>query len=346
MWQVRVSLLNVVFGAMVVCWRTRCDLPLCSVVLSSKLEVRQIPGRGRGLAAVADIFPGEMLIQTPLRDGVVARRWDPLPPSKVPLRTWRRWAGNQQARLAMRLLGRGAHSFVREGSWRESPAFWPNDVLRAVGSPTFYFGALGAREEFEALERDLSPCFSAEAVRDAYHAARSRCFAASIPGRFFGSERAAVLMPGLDLLNHSPYAKLAKFHCQARKLTLRTEQPWREGEEVCIRYGDFANDQLLLAYGFLCHQNPHDSFELPVSCLGESWRERLRGLESISYARVSGWGPYGSQKASMKLLRSELHELLRELDLGFQVAVAGLPKVAQEYRHELRILIKEAAQAL
>ncbi|KAJ8601817.1 hypothetical protein CTAYLR_007482 [Chrysophaeum taylorii] len=71
------------------------------------------------------------------------------------------------------------------------------------------------------------------------------------------------LVPGADLLNHSPAPSAKVRYDMFRKqvLVVATRDAG-EGDQVCLDYGATPNDRLLLTWGFVLPDNPHDERRL------------------------------------------------------------------------------------
>jgi len=172
------------------------------------------------------------------------------------------------------------------------------------------------RELFNGNEIDLN------ALGWGMAAVLSRAFSVR-PG---GDARA--MLPLIDMCNHS-----FKPNCEvvpetdgadAHEITvsLRCLEDVREGDELFIRYGDtLTNDDLLLDYGFVDGNNPHDSVDLsfdhqfiemgrtvtglPARSLSEPWRAsalnalRIYSGETLIIGR-GGNGASGGMKSDSK----------------------------------------------
>ncbi|AGO13060.1 AaceriAFL100Wp [[Ashbya] aceris (nom. inval.)] len=75
-------------------------------------------------------------------------------------------------------------------------------------------------------------------------------------------ESAVVLLPVLDLLNHSTDARVEWSGKDG--FTIRQLEPLRKGQEVCNNYGGKSNEELLLGYGFAMEDNLFDHVALRV----------------------------------------------------------------------------------
>ncbi|KAL9103111.1 MAG: hypothetical protein Q9163_001822 [Psora crenata] len=74
----------------------------------------------------------------------------------------------------------------------------------------------------------------------------------------------AVLIPGLDLLNHSPSAKVV-WDWGRNDCTIRVDESLTGGSEIFNNYGPKGNEELLMGYGFCIPNNMADTFGLGFS---------------------------------------------------------------------------------
>ncbi|XP_063402966.1 SET domain-containing protein 4-like isoform X4 [Mytilus trossulus] len=71
------------------------------------------------------------------------------------------------------------------------------------------------------------------------------------------------LAPFLDLLNHSTTAEVeAAFNMNNNCFEIKTYNSFRKYDQVFISYGAHSNTHLLMEYGFILPDNPHDVYEL------------------------------------------------------------------------------------
>ena len=77
------------------------------------------------------------------------------------------------------------------------------------------------------------------------------------------SDRFAVLLPLLDLLNHKPGAQV-EWQARYNFVGLQVLESYQSGEELCNNYGPRDNEGLLLAYGFIIENNPFDHVVISI----------------------------------------------------------------------------------
>ncbi|KAJ2060441.1 hypothetical protein GGI17_003728 [Coemansia sp. S146] len=105
-----------------------------------------------------------------------------------------------------------------------------------------------------------------------------------------GSQDSITLAPMLDLLNHSEHASISTlFDTDRREFVIKTNRPFKAGQEVFISYGPHDNLFLLAEYGFVLGQNPYQHLELDHAA--ELWvaaaKARMQGLKRAAPARLA-----------------------------------------------------------
>ncbi|KAJ2444997.1 hypothetical protein GGF42_006136 [Coemansia sp. RSA 2424] len=102
-----------------------------------------------------------------------------------------------------------------------------------------------------------------------------------------GSQDSIALAPILDLLNHSGQASISTlFDVERGEFVIKTNQPFKAGQEVFISYGPHDNLFLLAEYGFTLEKNPYQHLELDHAA--ELWvaaaKARMQGLKRVAPA--------------------------------------------------------------
>lgn len=235
-------------------------------------------GSGYGLKANRDIKTGEELVVLP--DGVQLKFQEDKDPSSlkrmmdtIPKELW-------GAKLALKLL--------YERLQGEEGHFWPyieNLPIGFPGLPLFYdqktiqsleyppvssqiikrcrWLLQFSQEEMQGNKNDTpfdDAQIDANVLGWAFAAVTSRAFR---PG---GPESAGVLLPLIDMCNHSfsPNAKVVGTSSRKTKgsLSLVAVRDIAADESIMLCYGNLPNDFLLLDYGFVIEDNPYDTVKL------------------------------------------------------------------------------------
>ncbi|KAJ2745330.1 hypothetical protein GGI20_002262 [Coemansia sp. BCRC 34301] len=102
-----------------------------------------------------------------------------------------------------------------------------------------------------------------------------------------GSQDSITLAPILDLLNHSGLASISTlFDAERGEFVIKTNRPFKAGQEVFISYGPHDNLFLLAEYGFALEQNPYQHLELDHAA--DLWvaaaKVRMQGLKRVAPA--------------------------------------------------------------
>lgn len=157
----------------------------------------------------------------------------------------------------------------------ETPDFWSMDEIRELEFPRAVKQALQRKEQVEnlALEENLT----LEELQFVTWLVSSRCFLLQITaGNDPQSARASppsksirVLVPYIDMINHSSNAPNAELHLidpekDEAWFAIRALKPIPKGSEITIQYGSGVDSsvELLNAYGFVPTSNKFDAMML------------------------------------------------------------------------------------
>ena len=251
--------------------------------IHEKVRMVYRPNAGWALEADENISKGEKLVflpsslmmscddeevSAPLRrvvDSVPSELWS----SKVGLVLLRERVAGQHSKYApyINLL-----PSVHEGS----PMFYPPDAIREIQYAPLvaqinkrcrflvsFFGGKSITvddgEEFvdgvHPNRRRVEMTIDANALGWASACASSRAF------KVRGPTQTPSMLPVIDICNHSfqPSAEVSGTEGGVELVTTRDLRP---GEPIELSYGNLSNDDLLLDYGFIVEDNPHDTVKL------------------------------------------------------------------------------------
>lgn len=141
-----------------------------------------------------------------------------------------------------------------------TPLFHKEDYLEST--PVFYLSQTMHHSMSEVCELIGLKSSSLEDFLWAYTVIGSRAFKVA--------ELGTALIPVVDLANHVSFAQEANLvtkgidHQTDRFILSTTEKKILPDEELCIRYNELANWQLLLYYGFAVENNEFDSIFLQL----------------------------------------------------------------------------------
>ena len=89
------------------------------------------------------------------------------------------------------------------------------------------------------------------------------------------------LVPMIDLINHSFDANCRLGDEGARGVGVRAVRNLNAGESLRLNYGDLPNDDLVLDYGFVVEENPHDFVRLPAGALSYALQESVASFQRV-----------------------------------------------------------------
>ncbi|XP_068122183.1 SET domain-containing protein 4 [Hyperolius riggenbachi] len=248
----------------------------------SRLRMAHFSDAGRGLMTKCLLQPGDLIIALPesclltadvvLKSqlGEYIRRWRPPVSALLALCTFlitERYAGEQSPwKPYVDLLP----------SSYDCPVYWETDIMEFLPEPV----RQKAREQKTTVQdfyashvpffRSLQPLYQEntedilnyDAVRWAWCSVNTRTVYMKHPHRegLSAEQDVYALAPFLDLLNHSPAVQVeAAFNEKTRNYEIRTKSQYRKYDQVFICYGHHDNQRLLLEYGFVAADNPHQS---------------------------------------------------------------------------------------
>ena len=127
-------------------------------------------------------------------------------------------------------------------------------------------------------------------------------------------EREATFIPYVDLANHHHSA--AQVRPTHAGVVIQLESSMKAGQQVEISYGDLANSDLLIRYGFVLDDNVHDTVPLFVKCGGDKGEESATEDENLQVNRhlsleMNGLPPNNVYKISKHGLPPTLIEFMR-----------------------------------
>eukprot|EP00667_Euglena_gracilis_P003803 EG_transcript_3815 len=149
------------------------------------------------------------------------------------------------------------------------PLWFSAAELAALQGTNIVHRVRDVREELETLQCYLMAAatedpggalgdpsiYTAAALRWAHSAFFSRRFTGKVAGLENCTE--GCLVPVLDILNHRAGARAA-WDVFEDRLEMCLEEPVGEGEEAFNNYGEKGNEELLMNFGFVVPDNPHD----------------------------------------------------------------------------------------
>ncbi|KAM8976988.1 SET domain-containing protein 4 [Pelodytes ibericus] len=248
----------------------------------NSLRAEEFADTGRGLATTGSLQPGDLIISLPEKClittdtalhsdlGKYIRQWIPPVSPLLALCTFlltERHAGDQSQWKPYLALLPQTYS---------CPAYWEPELVDFLPEPAKQ-RALEQKAELHALYLSSLPFFKSlqplfcesvdhiltfDALRWAWCTVNTRTvYMKHTQKDCFSSEQDVyALAPYLDLLNHSPLVQVdAAFNMENRRYEIRTKVQCRRHDQVFICYGPHDNQRLLVEYGFVAANNPHQS---------------------------------------------------------------------------------------
>jgi len=156
-----------------------------------------------------------------------------------------------------------------------------------------------------------------------------------------GATSTCVLLPGIDSANHHSRLFNAKLDFDPKLsafvlASLDRKHYLKEGQEVLINYGPLSNDELLLRFGYVEADNPHDNFVVEARTAGTA--------QPVTILRT---GPDSFTVEGESLgLRGVLEAQLERLERGAIAANASrlLSSFIAEKKRVLRLFLRSNAQ--
>ncbi|CAH2219192.1 SET domain-containing 4 isoform X1 [Pelobates cultripes] len=268
---------------------------------------------GRGLATTQSLQPGELIISLPEKclittDTVLhsylqkyIKRWSPPVSPLLALCTFlvtERHAGHKSCWKPYLTLLPDSYS---------CPAYWEDDIVSFLPQPVkqkameqktelhdFYMSSLPFFKSLQPLfGENIDNILTYEALRWAWCTVNTRTVYMKHEQKdcFSSDKDIYALAPYLDLLNHSPGVQVeAAFNLKNRSYEVRTTVSCRKYEQVFICYGPHDNQRLLLEYGFVALNNPHQSVYVTkevllrhVSCKDKQMEKKCSLLQENSF---------------------------------------------------------------
>ncbi|CAN2387572.1 SET domain containing 4 [Pristimantis euphronides] len=247
-----------------------------------RLRTANFPDTGRGLMSARLLQPGELIISLPESCllttstvltsylGEYIHRWRPSVSPLLALCTFlvlEKYVGDRSPwKPYLDVLP----------SDYDCPVYWEAETVNYLPDPVkqkaveqrsavheFYTSALPFFKSLDPLFPEILPdILTYEAVRWAWCTVNTRTVYMKHARRdcFSGEQDVYALAPYLDLLNHHAGVQVeAAFNEKNRCYEIRTLLPYRKYEQVFICYGHHDNQRLLLEYGFIAANNPHQS---------------------------------------------------------------------------------------
>ncbi|CAI9740088.1 SET domain-containing protein 4-like [Octopus vulgaris] len=246
------------------------------------LSPRVFPNTGRGLMTVKPLQPGDVLISVPA--GLIITTTVVLDSDVSSLIKRCNPPITAQAALSVFLLAERAKS--SDSVWSsyismlplefDTITNWETEAVDALPPYTSRLAQKSLKTFYDAYAA-ISQCCCAldypyltsvltckKNFRWAWNVVNTRCVYFEVPTSPYIEEsgKNCALIPYLDLLNHSPDAKvITEFNKVTNCFEILTLDSYRKYDQVFIKYGPHNNSELLVEYGFIIPDNPHNFYE-------------------------------------------------------------------------------------
>ncbi|XP_052087736.1 SET domain-containing protein 4-like [Mytilus californianus] len=247
-------------------------------VRNQKLRPTMFHDTGRGLMTKRPIYPGDVIIAIPKSFLITM---DTVLKSEVGFLLKRSHLKlNLQQAMSIFLI---TESEKQEESvwWRyikvlpetfDTPAFWKSSDLCLLSKNVYKktFAALNDLQTFYDeiilfLSSSKEVTITFNEFRWAWYCINSRSIYYDCDSSPYitDTNKNIALAPFLDLLNHSTTAEVeAAFNMNNNCFEIKTYNSFRKYDQVFISYGAHSNTHLLMEYGFILPDNPHDVYEI------------------------------------------------------------------------------------
>lgn len=126
------------------------------------------------------------------------------------------------------------------------------------------------------------------------------------------------MAPVIDFLNHTPDQTIANpmTYSALSGMSITSAHQLPAGSQVYITYGSHPNHKLLLEYGFVLPDNPHDyiQIELPLDAAQKSFLDSIGYLGEYTISKDEG--PSFRTKVGIIVLSGERQDLIKKLVNG------------------------------
>ncbi|XP_066455094.1 SET domain-containing protein 4 isoform X2 [Eleutherodactylus coqui] len=189
----------------------------------------------------------------------------------------------------------------------DCPVYWEAETVNCLPDPVkqkaleqrsavreFYSSALPFFRSLDPLFPEAAEnILTYDAVRWAWCTVNTRTVYMKHARRecFSAEEDVYALAPYLDLLNHQAGVQVeGAFNEKNRCYEIRTLVPYRKYEQVFICYGHHDNQRLLLEYGFIAANNPHQSVYVTAAVILQFVsRENKQSEKKLSLLKENGF---------------------------------------------------------
>ncbi|ANB11644.1 Rkm2p [Sugiyamaella lignohabitans] len=293
-----------------------------NAVISPKIAVQDIPGRGRSVISTQAITPGTQLVVIRRRQllnklsiKVTCPKWTP---------HWNKLNSHQILALVITLYCNDADNYwypflsqlptkesfqgIPLGMTPEDLKSMPLSVQSHVSKQKNTF-----LDDFEAVKRVLSDSDSETNIEyneflRAWMCVNSRCLYMTLPGSDGTPADNMTMAPFIDFLNHTSLGEQdsVKVDVTAVGMVVTARKHYSPGDEILLGYGPHDNTFLLCEYGFTIPSNPWDTVDITQEILQLLTTSQKSVLEELGYLgdyTVNKEGPSFRTEVSLSCLQ-------------------------------------------
>lgn len=263
--------------------------------ISSKVGVQDLPGRGRGVIALQDIRPFEIIAKIRRNQLInfetIGHRGDEedkkLRTSACPgplLLTYYLYKNyNDESNYWITFM----KSLPTNDELKSMPLKWPPAQRAALPDNVLE----KVRHQYDQFTNDIKKIseLTGKKIEDealfkwAWMCVNTRCIYMNIPGTTNKVDK-VTLAPFADFLNHTcNTGDSVKIDIDGRGLVIQSRVAYKKGDEIFLSYGPHDNATLLTEYGFVVDQNPWDCIDISSSITPKLKKGHVAALYTLNY---------------------------------------------------------------
>lgn len=317
-----------------------------NALISNKLQVKTIPGRGRSVLATEHIPKGTKVIELPRRTLLNIQTVGDLPQS------WKSLSSHQLLALYICTKCKDTNDkwsvFFKCLPTMEEvstvPLTWDHKKSRDIRGPVAGY-VEKQRRKFEA---DYKAAYAVETIDKqeflwAWLCVNSRCIYMSLG---LSKEDNLTMAPYVDYLNHSDHGEeTVIIDINAQSMTVVTTKEYNEGEEVYLSYGAHDNLFLLCEYGFILQSNKWDSLDITeelIRLMNGHHRQVLQDLGYFGEYTVTTTGPSFRTEIALACLQEHRPT---EVPRSLQLMVDGFSD-GQKFKLKSRAILRGILESI
>lgn len=265
-------------------------------LISPKISVQELPGRGRGIIAKEKIQIGETLIKLRRQQLVnfetIGQRGDEFERElrqRCSMPVFLAYYIYKHCKDENNYWTEFMKSLPTEKELQDTmPLVWLDPKHRAL-LPRFVLDKiLKQYDEFNRDYETIKKLIDDEKIdQDKYKWAwlcvNTRCIYMDIPGLVSRRKDKVTLAPYADYLNHTCGTDSVGLKIDGRGLVITSSVEYNKGDEVFLSYGPHDNATLLIEYGFVVNNNSWDSIDISTFITPKLKSGHINALQELGY---------------------------------------------------------------